>query len=278
MTGPGDGLDTAALRGILHRGRGRDHQPLVDRIDAHLDQHQGYVAFSGGKDSEVALHLALKADPSVPVVFFDNGLEFPETYHFLEQIQAHLGFQLHVIRPRISLLEILIESGAWDHRAPTGSASSTHDQLVAEPAAVAHQEYGPGEIWGVRAEEARGRAAAYANALREAACEHDPPCTGTVRRRHHGGVISRVDGTTAFGPVWDWKTPDIWGYLEANQLPVNPVYAKLRRLGADESTLRVASMIGGNRLEDGRALWLRRGWPDLFEELATLLPRLREWV
>lgn len=276
MTGHRPGLDPAELQGIRHARR--DHQHLLGRIRGHLDQHEGYVAFSGGKDSEVALHLTLQVAPRVPVVFFDSGLEFPETYQFLERLGGRLGFDLHVVRPQAGVLEHLIRSGAWDHRAPAGPRTALQEQLVTQPAAEAHRRFGPGEIWGVRAQESRGRAAAYANALRAATCGCDPECAGTERRRRHGGVIDRVDGTTAFGPVWDWKTPDVWGYLQAHRLPVNPVYAKLRQLGAPESMLRVSSMIDGNRLEDGRALWLRRGWPDLFEELATLLPRLREWV
>ena len=42
--------------------------------------------------------------------------------------------------------------------------------------------------------------------------------------------------------------------------------------------LRVSHMLDGNRLEEGRVTWLRRGWPDLFEDLTRVLPRLREFV
>lgn len=70
----------------------------------------------------------------------------------------------------------------------------------------------------------------------------------------------------------------MWGYLHRHGLPVNPVYAKLRLLGAPEKALRVSAMIDGNGLELGRVTWLRRGWPGLFAELAQVLPRLREFV
>ena len=70
----------------------------------------------------------------------------------------------------------------------------------------------------------------------------------------------------------------MWGYIARHQLPVNPVYAKLRRLGAPEQALRVSAMTDANGLEMGRVTWLRRGWPDLFDELARALPRLREFV
>lgn len=94
----------------------------------------------------------------------------------------------------------------------------------------------------------------------------------------HGGIIRRVDGTVAYGPIWDWKTTDVWSYLARQRLPVNPVYAKLQRLGAPPHALRISHMLDGNHLERGRVTWLRRGWPALFEDVTRALPRLREFV
>lgn len=42
--------------------------------------------------------------------------------------------------------------------------------------------------------------------------------------------------------------------------------------------VRKRVVLDGSRLEHGRVTWLRRGWPDLFEDLAQLLPRIREFV
>ena len=78
------GLDLQALQG-LRAGR-RDLSGIRRRIEAHLETHDGYLAFSGGKDSMVVLHLAHTVDPDVPVVFFDSGLESPETYTYLDHL------------------------------------------------------------------------------------------------------------------------------------------------------------------------------------------------
>ena len=48
------------------------------RIKWWLDEFDGYVSFSGGKDSTVLLHIARQVDPDIPAVFVDTGLEFPE--------------------------------------------------------------------------------------------------------------------------------------------------------------------------------------------------------
>lgn len=54
-------------------------------------EHEGvngvYVAFSGGKDSLVLLHLVRSIYPDVPAVFANTGIEFPEQVKFVRSFQ-----------------------------------------------------------------------------------------------------------------------------------------------------------------------------------------------
>lgn len=281
MTGatPPPGLDPNALAGL--RGPRRGTSDLPGRIAEHLAAHDGYLAYSGGKDSSVVLHLALQADPNIPVVFFDSGFEFPETYTHIAQVCARHDVSLTHVPARQSTLEVLISSGGWDHRAPLPTETTDlHDVLIGEPSRRAHTEFGPGEVWGVRAQESRGRGALYGRALRTEIAAHCHGCCTdpAAQRARHGGVVRRADATVAYGPIWDWSTRDVWAYLHTHDLPPNPVYAKLAALGAPEGMLRVSHLLDGSRLEQGRVTFLRRGWPALFHELCEYLPRLREFV
>ena len=97
----------------------------------------------GGKDSLVVLHLALSVEPNVPVVFFDSGAEFPETYEFVQQIAQEwkLNFQVYAAKP--SLLEILASDGGWQHGSRAGDHSPSaplQDALIAEPSRRAHTD------------------------------------------------------------------------------------------------------------------------------------------
>lgn len=265
------GLDVDQLQ-ALRRPR-HDLDLIRARIAAHLDDVDGYVAFSGGKDSTVVLHLALQVDPHIPVVFIDSGLEFPETYSYLADLAAAWNLNWQPVTPTISILDAMLSGGAWDHHA-TNAAGVHHDFMAA--VAHAHTLHGPGELWGVRASEARGRGTCYRAALARHHC--DCCTTRTQRAQRHGGRYRRSDGTTVYGPIWNWTDTDVWNYLAAHHIPTNPVYAKLRTLGAPDHFLRISQMIDGGRLEEGRAVWLKRGWPHLYEELRTLLPRLHEYT
>lgn len=280
MSTAGGGLDRQLL--LAARGARRDPGELRRRVRAHLDAHDGYVALSGGKDSVAVLDLALLVEPAVPVVFFDSGLEFPETRSYLEQLQERLGFDLETIAADPPLLEVLARCGAWDHHAPDQLVPDLGRVLVDQPAQRAHLRHGPGELWGVRAAESRGRRISYAAGLRAEVgrcCGTGTCCASSAdQRAAHGGVLRRMDGTVAYGPIWDWPDVDVWAYLAWRELPVNPVYARLRALGAPDRALRVSHLISSGQLEYGRATWLRRGWPGLFAELVAVLPRLREYV
>jgi phosphoadenosine phosphosulfate reductase len=250
-------LDPAVLAG-LRTGVAARAAAAVEAIAAHLAAHHGYVAWSGGKDSTALVALTRQVDPEVPVCFFDSGLEFPETRAYITDLASRWRLNLHPIPATPDALSVLIASGRWNHDAPTpiGPVPDLHEALIVRPSQVAHDRYGPGELWGLRAGESRTRRVALGRA---------------------GGAITRRDGTVACGPLWRWRTEDVWAELARRGIPENPVYSKLRRLGADQRSLRVGLVVDGNGLEHGRVTWLRRGWPELYARLEAVLPRLREW-
>ncbi|RLI52382.1 MAG: class V aminotransferase [Candidatus Thorarchaeota archaeon] len=65
-----------------------------------------YVAFSGGKDSTVLLHLVRSLYPEVPAVFCDTGLEYPEIRNFVKTVPNVIW-----IRPKMSFAQVIKKYG-----------------------------------------------------------------------------------------------------------------------------------------------------------------------
>ncbi len=78
------------------------------RIREWYEHYKGkvYVAFSGGKDSTVLLHLVRKLYPDVPAIFVDTGLEYPEIKEFVRSFDNRI-----ILRPEMIFTKVLEEYG-----------------------------------------------------------------------------------------------------------------------------------------------------------------------
>ena len=65
-----------------------------------------YVAFSGGKDSTVLLHIVRSLYPSIEGVFANTGNEFPEIVQFVRKQE-----NIKCVKPRKSFAKVLKEEG-----------------------------------------------------------------------------------------------------------------------------------------------------------------------
>ncbi|AEI74434.1 phosphoadenosine phosphosulfate reductase [Clostridium phage phiCP34O] len=65
-----------------------------------------YIAFSGGKDSTVLLHIARQLYPNIKAVFSNTGLEFPEIVKF-----AMSQENVEMIRPKKGFSQVIKEDG-----------------------------------------------------------------------------------------------------------------------------------------------------------------------
>ena len=84
-------------------------QMTITRIRAWVEEYGEdgvYIAFSGGLDSRVLLHIARSIYPDLQAVFSDTGLEFPEIRRFVKSFD-----NVEWIKPKISFKEVMQKYG-----------------------------------------------------------------------------------------------------------------------------------------------------------------------
>ena len=93
--------------------------PLVQKIELTKRRiHQWittfngnvYGAFSGGKDSTVLMDLIWQVDNTIPAVFSNTGLEYPEIVKFVLKLKKQ-GKPIEIIKPKITFKAVIDKYG-----------------------------------------------------------------------------------------------------------------------------------------------------------------------
>lgn len=79
---------------------------FITRESNRFPNRAKVVSFSGGKDSAVTAILVQKALGSIPLVFGDTTIEFPDTYSYIERFAEANGFELHQEKPDADFLDL----------------------------------------------------------------------------------------------------------------------------------------------------------------------------
>jgi sulfate adenylyltransferase subunit 2 len=185
------------------------------------------MLFSGGKDSAVMLHLAVKAFAPArlpfPVMHVDTGHNFPEVLEFRDRRVAELGVRLVVVsvQDAIDAGRVVEESGA--------RASRNRIQTV--PLLQAIEAYGFDAVFGgARRDEDKARAKERVFSFRDDFGQWDPKnqrpeLWNLYNGRHRKGEHIRVF------PLSNWTELDVWQYVAAEEVALPPIYfAHARRV------------------------------------------------
>jgi len=176
------------------------------------------VAFSGGRDSLVALHLTIQIKPDVPVVFVNTSIEFPETRAYVHQLAHEWNLNLHEVKPTVNFWKLAEEQGIpvagrgnttfmreMSQKTGVKLSNSCCRRMKETPARQFYRAHGiEGVVTGLRVSESLMRKMNFAD-------------YGALR-------YSSTYNTLVAWPLYAWKDEDIAQYIEAHNLPVNPLY------------------------------------------------------
>jgi sulfate adenylyltransferase subunit 2 len=183
------------------------------------------LLFSGGKDSAVLLHLAVKAcwpqSVPFPVLHVDTGHNFSEVLDFRDRRVAELGIRLQVA----SVQEAIDRGELTEDRGPGASRNrlQTHSLLRAIETARYDAVFGGG-----RRDEEKARAKERIFSLRDEFGQWDPrrqrpELWSLYNTRHRAGEHFRVF------PLSNWTELDIWQYIAAEGIELPSIYYAHKR-------------------------------------------------
>lgn len=176
------------------------------------------LLFSGGKDSVVMLHLALKAfwpgPLPFPLMHIDTGHNFPEVIAYRDQVVAR-----HRLRLIVASVQDYIDDGRLLER-----ADGTRNPLQTQPLldAIAERRF-DAVFGGGRRDEEKARAKERVVSLRDEFGQWDPrnqrpELWNLYNARHRPGEHVRVF------PLSNWTELDVWRYIEREQIELPNLY------------------------------------------------------
>ena len=241
------GMPPRERLGFLLWARSTDHIALVERTLSELRGltslfSRPYVAFSGGKDSTVCLHLTMQVwEPSSVVVWhWDYGpWLMPRPYY-----RECLDIAAHIVRDSGVRFRVDARPGGRESRE---DCATGYRAFYAAIRRMIRDEVRDLGLTGMRSSEGRRRA----------------------QRLSQGSIEVGRNPCPLVHPLRSWRATDVWAYLESRNIPHHSTYDTRALLGgyASERT-RLVTFFDGEFAKfgapgiDGLLSWRYRDSPD----------------
>ncbi|MFJ6750100.1 MULTISPECIES: sulfate adenylyltransferase subunit CysD [unclassified Streptomyces] len=209
------------------------------------------ILFSGGKDSIVMLHLALKAFAPAAVPFsllhVDTGHNFPEVLAYRDRVVEQHGLRLHV-----ASVQDFIDRGELRER-PDGLRNPL--QTVPLLDGISSNRF-DAVFGGGRRDEEKARAKERVFSLRDEFGGWDPRRQRPELWQLYNGKHSPGEHVRVF-PLSNWTELDVWQYIAREKIELPAIYyAHEREVFSRDGMWLSPGEWGG--LKDGESLQTRQ--------------------
>jgi sulfate adenylyltransferase subunit 2 len=178
------------------------------------------MLYSIGKDSSVMLHVAMKAfhpaKPPFPLLHVDTTWKFREMIGFRDETARRLG---------VKLIVHINHEGVKRGVSPIASGSQVHTQVMKTEALRQALDIGryDAAFGGARRDEEKSRAKERIFSHRSAVHAWDPRNQRPELWRLFNTRIREGESMRVF-PLSNWTELDVWEYVQAELIPVVPLY------------------------------------------------------
>lgn len=174
------------------------------------------ICWSGGKDSTAMCHLVKSLYPETPIITQFDDCDWPEKRPYIERVALEMGW---------SIVEAVPDFSVWDaakryrigEEALCGLQHPLTVEGFLEPLNDARKRVGCDGLYiGLRAQESKAR---------------------RMNRGKRGDLYRVKSGVWHCMPMAAWRTDDVFAYLTASEVEINPCYFHNHLLKTDEIRL-----------------------------------------
>jgi len=178
------------------------------------------LLFSGGKDSIVLVHLALKAfRPGkfpFPLVHIDTGHNFQEALDFRDQFAKNIGEKL-IVR---NVADTIREKNLTEQKGKFASRNALQTFTLLD---TIEEFKFDACIGGARRDEEKARAKERIFSVRDEFGQWDPKLQRPELWNTYNGRIDKGENVRVF-PISNWTELDIWSYIRRNNIELPSIY------------------------------------------------------
>jgi phosphoadenosine phosphosulfate reductase len=191
-------FDVASAQAELH---GKPPRLILKAALAAFDNIA--ISFSGAEDV-ILIDMALQLRKDIQVFSLDTGRLHPETYRFIEQVRKHYGISIDILTPDRELL----------------------DNFVKEKGLFSFYEDGHPQCCGIRKVEPLRRKLAGLDAwITGQRKDQSLDTRGDIPEvQLDNGFAGNGRALVKFNPLLNWKSSQVWDYIEAYQVPYNSLH------------------------------------------------------
>jgi phosphoadenosine phosphosulfate reductase len=181
---------------------GKPPRAILKAALAHFDNIA--ISFSGAEDV-VLVDLAVQIKPDIRVFCLDTGRLHAETYRFLEAVRERYHLKLEILTPDPQALE----------------------RLVQEKGLFSFYRDGHEECCGIRKVAPLRRQLAGLDAWITGQRRDQNPTRQALAEFALDAAFSTPEKTLyKFNPLANWTSAQVWDYIEAYEVPYNPLHGQ----------------------------------------------------
>lgn len=230
---------------------------LLERV--FKQYHAPYISCSWGKDSSLVMYLVTQVYPDTPVIFMDSGYNLPDTYKFRDWYLENVGIKHYYEVPCPNdYVELCLKYGLPSIDRTAADQEKVKKIIKKDVIDEFAREKGfDCCIWGIRAQETRGRA---------------------ILLKKYGLLYEMPGQMAKCAPIGWWTHREVWEAIDWLKIPYNPLYDNVMPPFFTRETIKNGGWLTTDKAAFGRVLWLKRFYPEQYEKLKEMFPEVASYV